>query len=71
MDGVGRLLILVGVVAIAAGVALLFLPRLPWFGRLPGDIVVQREHVTLYFPLVTSLVISIILTIVVNVFFRR
>jgi hypothetical protein len=71
VDGVGRLLILLGVVAIAAGVALLFLPRLPWFGRLPGDIVVQREHVTLYFPLVTSLVISIILTIVVNVFFRR
>jgi hypothetical protein len=69
--GIGRLLILAGVVAIAAGVVLLFLPRIPWFGRLPGDIVVQRERVTFYFPIVTSIVVSIVLTILVNLFFRR
>ena len=71
MDGIGRLLILVGVVAIALGVVLLFLHRIPWLGRLPGDIVVQRERVTLYFPLATSIVVSIVLTILLNIFFRR
>jgi DUF2905 family protein len=71
VDGIGRLLILVGVVAIAVGVVLLFLPRIPWLGRLPGDIVVQRERVTLYVPLATSIVVSIVLTILLNLFFRR
>ena len=71
MDGIGRLLILVGVVAIALGVVLLFLHRIPWLGRLPGDIVVQRERVTLYFPLATSIVVSIVLTVLLNLFFRR
>jgi hypothetical protein len=71
VDGIGRLLILVGVVALAVGVVLLFLPRIPWFGRLPGDLVVQRERFTLYFPLATSIVVSIVLTILLNLFFRR
>jgi hypothetical protein len=71
VDGIGRLLILVGVVAIALGVVLLFLHRIPWLGRLPGDIVVQRERVTLYFPLATSIVVSIVLTVLLNLFFRR
>jgi hypothetical protein len=71
MDGIGRLLILAGIMAIAIGVVLLFLPRIPWLGRLPGDIVVQRERVTFYFPIVTSIVVSIVLTILLNLFFRR
>jgi hypothetical protein len=71
VDGIGRLLILVGVVAITVGAVLLFLPRIPWLGRLPGDIVVQRERFTLYFPLATSIVVSIVLTILLNLFFRR
>ena len=71
VDGLGRLLILAGIVAIAVGVVLLFLPRIPWLGRLPGDIVVQRERVTVYFPIVTSIVVSIVLTILLNLFFRR
>ena len=71
VEGLGRLLILAGAVAIALGLALLFLPRIPWLGRLPGDIVVQRERVTFYFPIVTSIVVSIVLTILLNLFFRR
>jgi hypothetical protein len=71
MAGLGRLLILFGVVAIVAGVLLLLLPRVPWLGRLPGDVVVQRERFTLYVPLATSLVLSIVLTILLNLFFRR
>jgi Protein of unknown function (DUF2905) len=71
MEGLGRFLILFGVVVVVVGAALLFLPRIPWLGRLPGDIVVQRERFTFYFPLATSIVVSIALTILLNLFFRR
>ena len=71
MHELGRLLIVVGVGAILAGVALLLAGRLPWLGRLPGDFVVQRGPVTFYVPLVTSLVVSVILTILLNLFWRR
>jgi len=71
MVGLGRLLILFGVVSIVAGLVLLIAPRIPWLGHLPGDVVVQRERFTLYVPIVTSLVVSIVLTILLNLFFRR
>jgi len=71
MEGLGRLLILFGIIAVIIGGALLFLPRIPWLGRLPGDIVVQRERFTFYFPLATSIVVSIVLTLLLNLFFRR
>jgi Protein of unknown function (DUF2905) len=71
MEGVGRLLILFGIVALVVGVGLLYLPRISWLGRLPGDITVEREGFTFYFPLATSIVISIVLTLLLNLFFRR
>jgi hypothetical protein len=71
MSDIGRFLILLGLAAVAAGVILLFLPRIPWLGKLPGDIVVHRERFTFYFPLATSIVASIVLTLLVNLFFRR
>jgi hypothetical protein len=71
MADIGRFLILLGVAAVVAGVLLLLQPRIPWLGRLPGDIVVQRERFTFYFPVVTSIVVSILLTLVLNLFFRR
>jgi len=71
MVGLGRLLILFGVVSIIAGLVLLIAPRVPWLGRLPGDVIVERERFTLYVPIVTSLVVSIVLTILLNLFFRR
>lgn len=71
MEGMGRLLILAGMLAVLAGVVMLFLPRIPWLGRLPGDIVVERERFTFHFPIVTSIVVSIVLTLLLNLFFRR
>jgi len=71
MVGLGRLLILFGVVSIVAGLVLLIAPRVPWLGRLPGDVIVERGRFTLYVPIVTSLVVSIVLTILLNLFFRR
>ena len=71
MAGLARLLILFGVVSIVGGLVLLIVPRVPWLGRLPGDVIVERERFTLYVPIVTSLVVSIVLTILLNLFFRR
>jgi hypothetical protein len=71
MAGLGRLLILFGVVSIVAGLLVLIASRIPWLGRLPGDVIIERERFTLYVPIVTSLVVSIVLTILLNLFFRR
>lgn len=71
MQGLGRTLVVVGLVAVAIGLVLMVAPRVPWLGRLPGDIVVQRERFTFYFPVVTSIVVSVVLTLLLNLFFRR
>ncbi len=71
MQDLGRFLVVAGVVAIAAGLILLLAGRVPWLGRLPGDMVVRRGPVTFYFPIVTSLVVSVVVTILLNVFWRR
>jgi hypothetical protein len=67
----GRILIVFGVVVVLIGVLLVFAGRLPWFGRLPGDVVIQRGPVTVYFPIMTSIVVSIVLTVLLNLFWRR
>ncbi|QEM68120.1 DUF2905 domain-containing protein [Geobacter sp. FeAm09] len=58
MNGPGRPLIIMGLVLVAAGLALSLAPRLPWLGRLPGDITIKREHFSFYFPLATCILIS-------------
>jgi hypothetical protein len=67
----GRLLILCGAVAAVLGAGLLLADRLPWLGRLPGDIVVRRGPFTFYLPLVTSLVLSVLLSLLLALFWRR
>jgi hypothetical protein len=65
MEGIGalaRMLIVVGLALAAIGVLLLVAPRVPWLGRLPGDIVIRRDGFTLYLPLATCLVLSLLLT---------
>ena len=71
MQELGRFLIVLGVVIVLAGAALLLAGRLPWLGRLPGDIVVRRDHVTFYFPIVTSIVLSVLVTLLLNFLRRR
>ncbi len=71
MQGLGRTLVIVGLVTVAIGLALMLAPRIPWLGRLPGDIVVERGRFTFYFPIVTSIVVSVVLAILLNVLFRR
>ena len=70
MGDLGRTLMLLGGVLVVLGALLSFTGRLPWVGRLPGDISIERENFRFYFPLATSIVISIILSLLVWLFRR-
>ena len=71
MAELGRTLVVLGTLLVLVGAALLLAPRIPWLGRLPGDSLIRREHVTFYFPIVTCLVVSVVLTLLLNLFWRR
>jgi hypothetical protein len=65
-----RLLIALGLVLLAAGLLWPWLSKLPW-GRLPGDISIERENFGFYFPLGTSIVVSIVLSLLAWFFWRK
>lgn len=70
MSELGRFLILTGMILVAIGLLLSVGGKIPWLGRLPGDIYYKTDHVTIYFPLMTSLVLSIVLTLLLYLFRR-
>jgi hypothetical protein len=70
MADLGRILIFSGVALLILGLLLVVGSRIPWFGQLPGDITVQRGNFSLFAPIGTMIVVSIILTIVVNLVAR-
>ena len=71
MQMLGKFLIFTGVILVLIGLFLTFTPKIPYLGRLPGDIIIKKENFTFYFPIVTCIIISILLTILLNLFFRR
>ncbi|HKY60069.1 MAG TPA: DUF2905 family protein [Gemmatimonadota bacterium] len=70
MGGLARFLILFGVISIAVGLILLAGHRIPLLGRLPGDFLFRTGSATIYIPLATSLLLSLVLTILLNVLWR-
>ena len=62
MQHPGWLLIIVGLIIAGIGAVWLLAPHIPWRGKLPGDIAVEREYFRFYFPVVTYIVISVVLT---------
>ena len=70
-DSLGKLLILFGLILAAVGGLILLAGKIPFIGRLPGDIYIQRKNFTFYFPLATSILLSIILTLLFSFFSRR
>jgi hypothetical protein len=70
-DSFGKTLMLFGVVLLVIGAALHFGGKFISLGRLPGDIRIERENFSFYFPIVTSILLSVILTLVLNFFTRR
>lgn len=67
----GKLLVFLGGLLLLLGLVLLYFPKLfSWFGHLPGDIRIEREGVRIYIPIVSSLLISLLITLLLN-FFRK
>lgn len=68
----GKLLLILGLVVATVGAVLTWAPGLlSWFGRLPGDVRIEREGSGFYFPVVSMIIVSIVLTILLNALFRR
>ena len=68
MQGMGKLLVILGILLVIIGLAFMFGDKIPYIGRLPGDIYVKKERFAFYFPITTSIIISIILTILFSIF---
>ncbi len=70
MTDLGRLLIVLGAVILLVGGLLLLVGRVPGLGRLPGDVTIQRDNFTFFAPCGTMILVSVVLTIVLNVVVR-
>ncbi|MBT0665967.1 DUF2905 family protein [Geobacter pelophilus] len=64
MPGLGKSLIVIGLLIALVGVLLTIAGKLPWIGRLPGDLYIKKENFTFYFPLATSIIVSLILSFI-------
>lgn len=69
-NALGRMLILMGVILCLVGAGFLLAGKVPYLGRLPGDIRIEREGFSCYLPIVTMLLLSLLLTVVLNVVLR-
>ncbi|MGH7843905.1 MAG: DUF2905 domain-containing protein [Candidatus Binatia bacterium] len=70
MGEIGKTLIFLGLVLLALGLVVSLAPKIPWLGQLPGDIFIKRERFTFYFPLMTSILVSVIVSLVLYLFRR-
>lgn len=68
---IGKFLVLLGLIVVALGGLLLISGKIPWIGKLPGDIMIHRRNFTFYFPLATSILLSLILTLIFWLIGRR
>jgi hypothetical protein len=66
--GLGKMLIFLGIFIILIGLLLMMGDKIPFVGRLPGDIIIRKEKFTFYFPLATCILLSIILTLLFTLF---
>lgn len=64
----GKLLILFGIIIVGLGLLLLFFDKIPLIGKLPGDIYIKKKNFTFYFPIVTSILLSIIISLILYLF---
>ncbi len=68
MEGAGKILLMAGLAIAALGLLLMFGPKIPWLGRLPGDILIRRGNTTFYFPVVTCIILSVVITVLARLF---
>lgn len=71
LEDFGKVLIILGLVIVAVGLGLALLPKVPYLGRLPGDIFIRKGNFSFYFPIVTCLLLSLILSLLLSLILRR
>jgi hypothetical protein len=71
LTGMGRILIVIGLVVAVVGLVMVFAGKIPFLGKLPGDFLFRGKNFSFYFPLTTSILISVILTLVLWFINRR
>lgn len=67
MEGIGKILLIVGGIVVILGLILIFSQHIPFLGKLPGDIFVKKDGFSFYFLILTFLVLSLLITVIVNV----
>jgi hypothetical protein len=67
MEGIGKILLIVGGIIVILGLILVFSQHIPFLDKLPGDIFIKKDGFSFYFPIVTLLIVSVLITIIVNV----
>ena len=70
IQNLGRLLILLGAVLLVVGVIVLVAGKVPFLGRGPGDLVLRKNGLTVFLPMATMVIVSLVLTLLLNLFFR-
>ena len=70
MDNIGKLPLITGITIAVIGLLFILAPKIPFLGKPPGDIMLRRGDATLYFPIATSIIISVVLTVLLNIAFR-
>lgn len=71
IESIGKFLILVGITLLGVGLLLISVKHIPFLGKLPGDILIKKKNVTIFFPLTTSILVSIILSLVFYFFNKK
>jgi len=67
-QSLGKILVLFGIIIIVVGFFLMFWDKVPFIGKLPGDIYIKKKNFTFYFPIVTSILLSIIISLILYLF---
>lgn len=71
MPSIGKLLIILGCIFIVLGLLINFLPKMPYLGKLPGDIRIEKENFSFYFPITTCIIISLLLSFFIWLFQKK
>ncbi|KPL07169.1 hypothetical protein AMJ86_05515 [bacterium SM23_57] len=71
MAPLGKLIIIVGIILVVIGVLIWLGPKIPWLGKLPGDIHYEGKNIRIYIPLITCLILSVLVSVLLVVFGRK
>lgn len=71
MQEIGKIIIVFGLILIGVGLFLTFFNKIPFLGKLPGDVLIQKNNFTFYFPLATSILVSLVFTFIFWIFNRK